>query len=94
MRGLIERLLACALGVFVLAADAHAAKTWQISMWTYRKGSDKQKSFTYAVDNAGSGDVLELQNDLTVTSDIEVDEDITVRSRSGKRYTITNKGRY
>ncbi len=94
VRGLIERLLACALGVFVLAADAHAAKTWQISMWTYRKGNDRQKSFTYAVDNAGSGDVLELQNDLTVTSDIEVDEDITVRSRSGKRYTITNKGRY
>ena len=70
------------------------AKVWSVSLWNYSNWKDKEKSFSYAVNESSDGDIIELEKNLTVTSDIEVYSDITVRSKNNTTCTIRNVGRY
>ena len=68
------------------------AETWSIKTWSGRQ-YDKKERFTEAINSSKDGDVLELQNDITVSSDIQLrDKRITVRSKNGSRYSIFNEG--
>jgi hypothetical protein len=71
----------------VVSLPAAAAKTWEVSAWSGWWG------LKYAVDNANDGDIIELQNNLTVNDSVSVDKKIVVRSKGGERYTISNQSK-
>ena len=86
----LNRFLFVASVVFLVQVAADA-KTWQVSNWS---GRNSNSYFTYAMNNASDGDIIEITKNLTVNSDIQVYKDVTVRSAGNNTYTITNKGRY
>ena len=89
----VKYLFSMFLALFI-AGESLSAKEWNITRWTYNNKNQREQAFEYAVDNAQDGDVLIVQNDLTVTSNIDVYDDITVKSRDGLPLTIKNIGRY
>jgi hypothetical protein len=74
-----------ALAVALVVSLPAAAKTWEVSAWS------GWSYFKYAVKNANDGDIIELQNNLTVNANVVVDKKIVVRSKGGERYTISNQ---
>ena len=92
-RSQVKYLFAMFLALF-MAGESLSAKEWNITRWTYNNKNQREQAFEYAVDNAQDGDVLIVQNNLTVTSNIDVYDDITVKSRDGSPFTIRNVGRY
>ncbi|MBO5643052.1 MAG: hypothetical protein J6S51_03500 [Kiritimatiellae bacterium] len=65
------------------------AETWIIKSWS--SGTNKNR-FTYAVNYAKDGDILQLEANIRVNSDVEIRKKITVKSKDGTKYTITNRG--
>ena len=85
------------LGVFCAVLPCFAAE-WYITHWS---GGNKEKRFTEAVNSAKDGDVLILQNDITVNADAELKlkpneknttKRLTVTSEEGECFSIFNKG--
>ena len=94
MRTSIVKILFSAVCAILFAQGISAAE-WNITKWNYSskdKEKEKKKAFSYAVNNASDGDIIQLENDVDVTSDIEIYKRILVRSKSGIK-TIKNIGR-
>ena len=89
MRISIIKTLLLAFCAIIFAQEV-SAKKWTITMWNYSKNKEKEKAFTYALNNASDGDILEIQNDMEVTSDAEVYDNVLVTSAPGENNTITN----
>ena len=81
--------IAAFIALVCAALNQAAARTWEVKNWA--NGSSVNR-FTYAVNNASDGDILELQNDVRVNSDVEIRKKITVKSVDGSTYKITNRG--
>ena len=92
MRTSIVKTLLLAVCAILFAQEVSARK-WTITMWNYSKNKEKENAFTYALNNASDGDILEIQNDMEVTSDAEVYDNVLVTSAPGENNTITNIGR-
>ena len=92
MRTSIVKTLLLAVCAILFAQEV-SAKKWTITMWNYSRNKDREKAFTYALNNASDGDILEIQNDMEVTSDAEVYDNVLVTSAPGENNTITNIGR-
>ena len=59
------------LGVFCAVLPCFAAE-WYITHWSGGNKEEKNNRFTEAVNSAKDGDVLILQNDITVNADAEL----------------------
>ena len=57
-------------------------------MWNYSKDREKEKAFSYAVNNAKDGDIIQLEKDIDVTSDIEIYKKILITSKAEKNGNI------
>ncbi|MBO5752021.1 MAG: hypothetical protein J6R80_06435, partial [Kiritimatiellae bacterium] len=71
------------------ATYSASATTWPIKSWA---SGTKSTRLTQVLINAKDDDILELQDNLSVNSDIEIRKRLTLRSADNKRYTITNRG--
>ena len=88
------------LGVFCAVLPCFAAE-WYITHWSGGNKEEKNNRFTEAVNSAKDGDVLILQNDITVNADAELKlkpneknttKRLTVTSKEGECFSIFNKG--
>ncbi len=87
------RLTAFALAALVSAVSLEAAaRTWTITGWSGNSVKPKENRFTEAVNRASDGDILELQNDVTVNANVVIRKRITVKSKDGNHFSIFNEG--
>ena len=71
--------IAATLVLFSAVFSAYGANTWPVKSWA---SGSRDTRITQALINAQDGDILQLQNDVTVNSDIEIRKRITITSAS------------
>ena len=79
----------CALLPFFVEAEIYTATQW--SGWL--QWGQTENRLVELVNNAKDGDIIELQNNLTVNANLNIRKKITIRSKGNNLYTIKNKGK-
>ena len=86
------------LGILCAVLPSAEAKKWEIKGWSGNSVS-KDNRFIEAFNKSTDGDILELQNDITVNADAELkitpkqtSKKVTVTSKEGNTFRIINYG--